>query len=478
LGHLAAGGLVAGQPQAAIAQPTATAEPAPAAQPASGEDALADAEGQADPAVAALTQKIDAMAEGAAAEPAPAVTSTQPAVELAIHQQPVPSATQPAVSASITPPPAAPIASAAPSGSPAPTPHTPTQSTPGTTLTNPLPVAQAHAQPAPVQPAIQPQPVSAATTQPAVPMVANAPTAVTEAQQARTEVAASPSPRPIPFIQPAAVDQPPPTPAPTITVSITDIRPVTVAAVTADATLATANQPAVTEPPAPTATLESVIAQIEQTLQQRPPHPEDELRLRLLYVAAGMEDKLSEPIRGMDPIQTELLDSIVKAVTTSRQAMLDPLNSGPSALAAADELRRLLGQQSGVSIPRIALVTKVSSYGDYDLISPARFKAGNEIHAYVYTEVANYRSEPTNDDRLRTLLGERVQVFDAAGTIVWERNEPNIEDRVRSPRRDFFIPFPMRLPATLPPGEYVVKVTIEDRIGGTTDQQRLTFTIE
>jgi len=36
----------------------------------------------------------------------------------------------------------------------------------------------------------------------------------------------------------------------------------------------------------------------------------------------------------------------------------------------------------------------------------------------------------------------------------------------------------MRLPATLPPGEYVVKVTIEDRIGGTTDQQRLTFTIE
>jgi hypothetical protein len=195
-------------------------------------------------------------------------------------------------------------------------------------------------------------------------------------------------------------------------------------------------------------------------------------------VAAGMNDKLTEPVKGMDPIQSELLEAIIRTVASSRQAMLQPHDAGPTALTAADELRRLLGQQSGVTIPRIALVTKVFSYGDYEIISPPRFKAGTDIHAYVYTEVSNFRCEPVEGDRLRALLGQRVQVFDNAGQVVWERHESNIEDRVRTPRRDFFIPFPMRLPATLPAGDYVLKVTIEDHVGGTTDQQRLSFSIQ
>ena len=43
--------------------------------------------------------------------------------------------------------------------------------------------------------------------------------------------------------------------------------------------------------------------------------------------------------------------------------------------------------------------------------------------------------------------------------------------------RDFFAPLEMKLPATLPPGEYVLKAGVEDKLGATTDQQRLTFTI-
>ena len=119
--------------------------------------------------------------------------------------------------------------------------------------------------------------------------------------------------------------------------------------------------------------------------------------------------------------------------------------------------------------------------GNAALLAPAAdngAQAGGEINAYVYTEIGNFHSEPVDGDRLRTLLGEKVQVFDSAGKTVWERHESNIEDRARTPRRDFFIPFPIHLPANLPAGDYVLKVTIEDRIGGTTDQQRLSFSIQ
>jgi len=339
-----------------------------------------------------------------------------------------------------------------------------------------------------------PQPSQPAATQPAAGAgpVANAPARVAPAPPGlQTESTASPVPEALPAIRPAVAPPPPPTaiqpaaspmpsPNPTdVKVEILDVRPAAAPApdTAAESASAAPNQPAQAEATKQACALETAIADLEEQIQKRPPQPEDELKLQLLYLAAGREEEPAEAAGGIDPIQSELLSAIVRTISASRQAMLSPLAANTDALNAADELRRLLGQQSGVSIPRIALVTKVASYGDYDLISPLRFKAGSEIHAYVYTEVANFRSEPVDGDRLRTLLSERVEVFDAGGRVVWDRHEPDIEDRVRTPRRDFFIPFPIRLPASLAAGEYVLKVTIEDRIGGTTDQQRLSFSI-
>lgn len=293
------------------------------------------------------------------------------------------------------------------------------------------------------------------------------------------DVAASPAPRPEPVIQPSPAAAQAPVASANVGVEIVEVRPVMgVTAVAPAAAPGSPNQPAEPGRVQQPVNLSNVISQLEQALEQQPPTPEDVLRLRLLYLAAGMDDKSTAPVNGMDPVQAELLTAIVKTVASTRQSIQQPQNSSTAALTCADELRRLLGQQLGVSIPRVALVTKVNSFGDYEAISPLRFKQGNEIHAYVYTEISNFRSEPMDGDRLHTLVSEQVQVFDAAGKSVWERNEPKIEDVVRTPRRDFFIPFPLHLPASLPPGDYVVKVTVEDRIGGTTDQQRLSFSIQ
>lgn len=456
---LAAGGCM--QPGWGISPPVARTEPpAPEPKPSGQPPAAtqpanavatrphADEEDSSDPTVAELARRIEQLAEqSSAAQPSAAAASQPVELTAAPPEQPAPPA--PTLPTTTAP---APVAAAAP-------PATPDSA-------KPEPAAQPATAPAPIVAAPIDEP-------PATPMVANAPTPQPgDNARSTSEEVASPTPRQIPLIQPTRA-------APAVTVEITDIRAViSNAATEPEAHSAAANQPAQADGQPKTADLESVIDRMEASVQAKPPHPQDELQLRLLYLAAGLTDKSAAPVRGMDPIQTELLTAIVKTVASARQAMLDPTSASPTALASADELRRLLGQQSGVSIPRVALVTKVASYGDYDVISPLRFKAGHEIHAYVYTEIANFRSEPTEDDRLRTLVAERVQVFEASGKMVWERYEKSIEDRTRTPRRDFFIPFPLKLPATLAPGEYVLKVTIEDRIGGTTDQQRLSFSIQ
>ena len=136
-----------------------------------------------------------------------------------------------------------------------------------------------------------------------------------------------------------------------------------------------------------------------------------------------------------------------------------------------------MAQQSPVIIPRVALVTRVNSFGDYDAVQPPRFTAGQPIHVFVYTEVANFRCEPTADNRLHTVLAERVEIFDGAGKVIWQRAQANIEDRVLRPRHDFFMTLELELPADLAAGDYVLKVTVDDKLGATTDQQRLTFTV-
>ena len=135
-------------------------------------------------------------------------------------------------------------------------------------------------------------------------------------------------------------------------------------------------------------------------------------------------------------------------------------------------------QQSPVIIPKIALVTRVNSFGDYEAVNPAKFPAGQGVHVFLYTEISNFRSAPTPDGRLRTLLAETVEIFDPTGKIIWKQTADNIEDKVLSPRRDFFIPVEVRLPASTPAGEYTLKATIEDKLGATTDQQKMTFVIE
>ena len=259
------------------------------------------------------------------------------------------------------------------------------------------------------------------------------------------------------------------------------VRPmVTPAADTGDpGSLASPNQPAGEANPASSSMgIAGLIRQLEQSVAQHPERLDDQLELRLLYLATAQEKKATTQFEGIAPVQAELLSSLCQAIAAVRQVIQQPARPSSSALIAVDDLHRLMAQQTPVVIPKMALVTRVSSFGDYDAVTPPRFSAGRPLQVFLYTEVANFRSEPTGDGRLRTLLSETVEIFDSAGKIIWQRSEPAIEDRVLSPRRDFFIPFPIKLPATTTPGEYILKVTIDDKIGATTDQQRLTFTIE
>ena len=408
-----------------------------------------------DPQLAKLNEKIQQFAarfpttdldrnaaggqkDQAATTPGAASPSTQPAQFIrampVAPKPPAVAATQPAVA----------VTAAIPAPSPKPA---------GIDQASPTAVAAA-------QPATQPAVETEVVTDMIVP---NRP--------ANMEAAASPKPRKIEAPTPAAL-------ASALRIEIMDIRPAAAPPATLENTQPSANRP--TPSPnagAKTADISSVISSLEEAVRQNPQHLDDQLRLRMLYLATGQAEKATAPVKDVDPMQGEILAALFKAVAATQDAMKDPTTGAASALAATGELSRLVGEQSPVVIPKIALVTRVDNFGNYQAISPPAFASGRQVYAYLYAEVANFRSQPTPDGRLRTVLSAKLEVFEAGGRVVWQRAFPQIEDRAFSARRDFFVPLEVKLPLETPPGEYVVKVTIEDKLGATTDQQRMSFTI-
>jgi len=238
-----------------------------------------------------------------------------------------------------------------------------------------------------------------------------------------------------------------------------------------------ANQP-VSRAEAAASGIGAYLRQLEQRVAQHPNQFDDLYKLRLLYAATGQRSKAMAPPENLDEAHSELLRAFLDVISVGDQVLTQPSASATEALTAVEELSRLLRQQTPVIIPRIAMVTRVNSFGDYTAVDPPVFEKGKPVHVYVYTEIANFRSEPTADGRLRTVLSESVEVFDSSGKIVWEKSVPEFEDRTITPRRDFFYPFEIKLPADLPAGQYALKVTVEDKLSATTDQQRMTFSIQ
>lgn len=223
--------------------------------------------------------------------------------------------------------------------------------------------------------------------------------------------------------------------------------------------------------------LADLLTQLEDSVCLHPEHLDDRLKLSLLYLITGQEERVTEPAEVGDPVRSALLTALLDTVLRARHVIQNPSVPPDEALLATGDLSRLLSQRCTVLIPKIELVTRVGSFGDYDPIQPRRFPAGRENRFFVYTEVCNFRSEPTTDGKLLTRLAEQVAIYDDRGNVIWERNESTIEDRVRSPRRDFFVPFPVHLPVDTPAGDYILKVRVEDKLAQTFDEQRITFSI-
>jgi len=129
-------------------------------------------------------------------------------------------------------------------------------------------------------------------------------------------------------------------------------------------------------------------------------------------------------------------------------------------LDMSDRLR----SRAELTIPTIALCTRVDSFGVYRPVASSRFAAGKDNEVIVYCELANFTSVQNGEKLWETRLKQEIVLYTDAGLAVWpeKSNAQLFVDLARNRRHDFFIPRKIKLPAALTIGRYLLKVTITD----------------
>ena len=210
------------------------------------------------------------------------------------------------------------------------------------------------------------------------------------------------------------------------------------------------------------------LKQQEALVAADPNNVEEQYRLRMMYLTAGEDQKALAATAGMDEDIQRIMESHLRSLMAARSgAGRDPATWANRQLDSIENLRKEVQALADLRIPRVVLCTAIESFGHYKSIDPPVFRAGARNLALVYIEVDNFTSQQTPGGQYRTLLSVDYSVLSKSGRRIWGKRDDNIEDLAQQMRQDFYLAIgPIPIPKKLPPGEYVVKVEVEDVLAG------------
>ncbi|MEZ0265315.1 MAG: hypothetical protein ACAI43_11350, partial [Phycisphaerae bacterium] len=218
----------------------------------------------------------------------------------------------------------------------------------------------------------------------------------------------------------------------------------------------------------PSATMGLSLAELalDRHLKSYPKDTWAHLDYQLIQFIKDKQVPQMEPLAKLPLEDRELVSTILDGLTNVRQALRADNNMLMSRkvrpiLDMADRLRN----QADMTIPTVALCTRVDGFGVYEPITPARFTAMREHPVLVYCEVENFASHMNERKLWETKLSQEVVLYTETGLPVWQDKTENIPDLARRRRHDFFIVKKTRFPSNITIGRYLLKVTVVDQQG-------------
>jgi hypothetical protein len=233
-------------------------------------------------------------------------------------------------------------------------------------------------------------------------------------------------------------------------------------------------QPARTSPQA----LADAIAVTEKIAAAQPNDFRLQLQLRMLYLAAGRTRDAQAPWPVGSAADQKMLSAWVEAAVAleaSRSPSSDSPDPHDATLAAVERLRQQLSEQAALKVRTIRLASRVDGFGILTPFDGDVFRPGQWV--IVYTELENLTTRLDHDGLYRSELALRLEVLSADGKSLLCQEDKQVVDRSLNQRRDFFLARRMRMPAEMTTGQYVLRVSVEDKVAGKVGESMLRFQV-
>ncbi len=225
------------------------------------------------------------------------------------------------------------------------------------------------------------------------------------------------------------------------------------------------------------ATLADYIEQLVTQVEAESANMEIRWRLALLYAATGDHEKAVSLFEELPVGTATVMTGGLDLLSGLRSMVVSPARGADEVYAAADRLRSAAATKASLEVPTVRLCLKVNAFAVYEELPTGILRPGRANQVILYFEVENFKSELQPGGRYRSLLSSQVEIMSPSGDVLWRVDEPKIEDLARRVRRDFFVANKMVIPATLVSGEYVLKLTVEDKLAGKRTQAIHPFSV-
>jgi hypothetical protein len=178
-------------------------------------------------------------------------------------------------------------------------------------------------------------------------------------------------------------------------------------------------------------------------------------------------DASSDPsLAALPADERQLLTTVIDSLAAFRMGLRSGDGLMATRVAPLLALVDHIKSQTPLALPTLALCSKVTQFGIYDPLEPPRFAAGKETSTIVYCEVENFTSNEQPDGRFATKLSYEAVLYGDGerSAAVLGKKPASIVDVCRNRRRDFFLADRLTIPASLPVGKYILKVTVVDEL--------------
>jgi len=228
--------------------------------------------------------------------------------------------------------------------------------------------------------------------------------------------------------------------------------------------------------------LNQSIEQLEKQIKEIPPTDESlrisqEVTLRMLYLS---QRRLNDATREIDVLSDQEQDYFrhqMQALYEASNPDAMPVRSRHWSLVmnSQREATNLLAAISNLEVKSAAFCTKVEGYGVVSKFPKYHFNADQEL--LLYCEIENVAATKVKEGFESQLQGS-YEIIDSQGRKVADQLLPVEAEICQNHRRDYFIVYKIFMPQQIAPGNYQLRLTVEDTKARKFGQSHLDFQIK